>query len=106
MITKDDFYWKGENNQISPIKVELESVYSPSKRLWVKDPELDDAPKHILAIKCYKVIFTHQESFVNMIEFLDENGLLDYYHNTKSHDQVVVKNYYFGTILPTVAQEA
>lgn len=105
MITKQDFSWMENERSHTPSKVELESVYSPAKRVWVKDPDLDEKPKHVLAIKCYKVTFVHQDAFVNIIECLDENGLLDHYYNTISNDYIHVKNYSFGKLLTDNVQD-
>ncbi|WP_372775615.1 hypothetical protein [Mangrovibacterium sp.] len=101
MLTKDCFYVKTESGRkINPKSIQVISCYSPSYRLQAKDPELDDGPFKVLAIKCYKIEFEgYGEMYTNIIECLGSHGHVEeLFYNTKSHDELIINDVYWGEV--------
>jgi len=99
MLSKEDFIWQEKGGTaIKASKVKLESVYSPSCKIEVKDPLIKQAAKRVLAIKTYKITFSGYESFIDIVEFIGDNGVIEQFYNGKSHDHVYAEGYDFGEL--------
>lgn len=101
MLTKDFFSYKNEYGKSEPARsLEIVSCYSPSYRLVAKDPELDEGPFKVLAIKRYKVNFENRlDVYVNVIECLRDGMAQELFYNCKSNEYLIIDDVYFGELL-------
>lgn len=103
MLSNEDFVWEQERGkEIKATMAEVESVYSPAFNVVVKNPQIKQSPKRVLAIKTYKVTFPMCEAFVDIIEFVGKDGCIEQYYNTKSHTQLNVVGLDFGKLQTTI----
>lgn len=65
MITKEDIS--------KTTKVTCQSTIIPQEKLWIKDPELDELPKIVIALKTYVVEFTDNTTTTfTTAEYIDD----------------------------------